>query len=469
MRKFVILLALSGFLALGIAISSSYASEVDALLQKLIDKGVLSASEAQEIRTETNEEAARIDKQKEEDYKKLAKTILPDWVQNTTLKGDFRLRYAYNHVNGGTESDKQRARLRLRVGFETKVNDKLTLGVGLATGLSSSNDSRTDGTGNLTSDYARSANQTFTGAFSKKPINLDLAYAKYTPQPWASFVGGMMVNPFWDPEGKFVWDDNIRPEGFALLLNKSWDSHLTTFLNAGYFVLDQNTGMHNAPNLYAFQPGAAYNFNDNLSLKGAVSLYNWQNIKGRNLPGSSYDSTAISAAHPYQLYGNSRDLVAGVPTNVINGFNNVIPQVEFGIKHPLSRLFDLDSVGLSFLDVPYLSLFGEYMVNTQVSKSGTGYVLGFKLGSEKIDKWGDWQLQCDYRKIEADAIPDILPDADFYNSIAGGTTGVSGNRFVFDWGLGKNNWLELNLYRDEAFKLGGQQETTFYADWKMKF
>ena len=452
MRKLLTAIVLIGFISLGLGMHVSYASEVDVLLQKLVEKGVLSSSEAQEIRTETNEEIAKTDKQKLEDYKAVSKDILPDWVKNTTLKGDFRLRYAYNHTNDSI-NDNQRGRIRLRFGFETKINDKLTLGVGLATGLASPNDNPYNATtGNLSRDYARSANQTFTGAFSKKPIDLDLAYAKYTPEPWVSFVAGKMVNPFWDPEGKFVWDDNIRPEGAALLLNNSWDSHLTTFLNAAYFILDQNSSDHDSPALYALQPGASYNFNNDVSLKGAVSFYNWSNVKGRNLPGSSYDTTNKNA------YGNTRDSSG----NVVHDFTNLIPQVEIGVKHPLSKF------GLDAIDVPYFSIFGEYMDNLQVSKSGTGYVGGFKFGSAKIEKWADWQVQYDYRKIEADAIPDILPDADFYNSVAGGTTGVSGNRLALQWGLGKNTWLAFNIYRDKAIKTG-LQETTFYADWNMKF
>ena len=128
--------------------------------------------------------------------------------------------------------------MRLRFGLETKINDKLTLGFGLATGLASPDDHPYNSTtGALSKDYARSANQTFTGAFSKKPIDLDLAYANYTPQPWVSLIAGKMKNPFWDPEGKFIWDDNIRPEGGAVILNKSWNSYLTTFMNMGLFVL----------------------------------------------------------------------------------------------------------------------------------------------------------------------------------------------------------------------------------------
>ena len=101
MRRFLTVLILSGFLALSLNSQKSYASEVDALLQKLIEKGVLNASEAQQIRTETNEEIAKTDKQKEEDFKKLSKDVLPDWVKNTKMTGDFRLRYDYDHINNG--------------------------------------------------------------------------------------------------------------------------------------------------------------------------------------------------------------------------------------------------------------------------------------------------------------------------------------------------------------------------------
>ena len=120
MKKLLTAIVLSGVVSLGIGMHPSYASEIDALLQKLINKGILTASEAQEIRTETNDEIAKTEKQKLEDYKAVSKDILPDWVKNTTLKGDFRLRYAYNHINDST-NDNQRGRIRLRTGVAARV------------------------------------------------------------------------------------------------------------------------------------------------------------------------------------------------------------------------------------------------------------------------------------------------------------------------------------------------------------
>lgn len=96
--------------------NTAFASEVDVLLQKLVEKGILNAQEAQEVRTETNEEMAKAAKQKQEDYKELGKGSLPDWVKNIKFKGDFRLRDQYKHDKAANEisKDTQIGRVRAR-------------------------------------------------------------------------------------------------------------------------------------------------------------------------------------------------------------------------------------------------------------------------------------------------------------------------------------------------------------------
>jgi len=156
-------LAVWGIMCLGV--SHSFAGQVDILLQKLVDKGILTAGEASQVRTETEEEAKVEAAQ--------GKTPgVPDWVRNIKLKGDFRLRYQYKHdkADNDVASDTHIGRVRVRVGLEGKVNDKLMAGVGLAT--------------NSGGD-PRSTNITFgdkNGGYSTKmEIRLDYAYAKYLP------------------------------------------------------------------------------------------------------------------------------------------------------------------------------------------------------------------------------------------------------------------------------------------------
>ena len=133
MKKLLVLLVLAGFVILGSGYNS-YAGEVDILLQKLVEKGVLTAGEAQQIGTETTEQVKK-------EISEGRFSSLPLWIQNTKLKGDFRLRYQDDYANayGSTKQvNKQRARFRLRLGLESKVNDKILVGIGLATGLNTS-------------------------------------------------------------------------------------------------------------------------------------------------------------------------------------------------------------------------------------------------------------------------------------------------------------------------------------------
>jgi polyhydroxyalkanoate synthesis regulator phasin len=111
-------------LALFSAASCSYASDMDILVQKLVDKGVLTPGEGQQILTETKEEI-----RKEMAQGKVAG--VPQWVQDIKLKGDFRLRYQWDKAKqaASTDSQRDRARIRLRIGAETRVVDNFNVGL----------------------------------------------------------------------------------------------------------------------------------------------------------------------------------------------------------------------------------------------------------------------------------------------------------------------------------------------------
>jgi len=166
-----------GFMALSLAgVRPSFAGEIDLLLQKLVDKSVLTAGEAQQIGTETKEQVKR-------EIAQGKYSSLPAWVQNTKLKGDMRLRYQYKHVKDKVKDDTHVGRLRLRLGLESKVNDKIIVGIGMAT--------------NSGGD-PRSTNITFgdkNGGYSTKmEVRLDYAYAKYMALPW--FKSGRRKDAF---------------------------------------------------------------------------------------------------------------------------------------------------------------------------------------------------------------------------------------------------------------------------------
>lgn len=194
-------------------------SSVDALIQKLEDKGILTDQEANQIKGEiaTNEQDSQ---------QKTFKTMLPDWVQNIKFTGDMRFRLQAQRRDdrseaiagsAGVRNERVRGRVRARLNFEDQVNDKLKVVVGIAT----------DGQGGSGSNYfARSSNYSFGGntatnqGFAKAPVDLNRAYAKYTPNDMVTIMAGKMDNPIWEPGTSFLWDPNITPEGGAIQIQK---------------------------------------------------------------------------------------------------------------------------------------------------------------------------------------------------------------------------------------------------------
>ncbi|HYE32755.1 MAG TPA: hypothetical protein VEH27_15110, partial [Methylomirabilota bacterium] len=87
--------------------AGAHAQSVDSLLDKLVDKGVLSVREANELREES-------DKNFTSAYQ--VKSGMPDWVTALRINGDVRGRYeSFSSGNIGF-NDRHRFRYRLRTG-----------------------------------------------------------------------------------------------------------------------------------------------------------------------------------------------------------------------------------------------------------------------------------------------------------------------------------------------------------------
>ncbi|MFA7294596.1 MAG: putative porin, partial [Candidatus Omnitrophota bacterium] len=117
MKMLLIAVLLGIFCLMSAGIQASYAGEIDLLLQKLVEKGVLSGAEAQQVKIETQEQV-----KKEIATGKSAS--LPAWVQNIKFKGDLRLRYQNQHEknNSDIQKDVNIGRVRMRLGIESKIN-----------------------------------------------------------------------------------------------------------------------------------------------------------------------------------------------------------------------------------------------------------------------------------------------------------------------------------------------------------
>ena len=332
-------------------------SSVDALLNKLEQKGILSVDEAKELKAE-NATNTVSDFNKEFN----SKIQMPDWVTSYKLSGDFRGRF--DDVSTGSpvfgaapaqEKNNMRLRYRLRVGLTANLKDDLQVGFRLGT----------DDTGkgaDATTGNPLSNNSTLQGNGSKKPIWVDAAYGKWTPindGTWmvAGTIGKMDM-PF--QASSMVFDPDYTPEGAALQATYKINDQNSLAVNSAAFVLDQSTSR--GPFLYGAQ--AIWNANWTPKLGTSVGIAGYDIADDKNL-------AAAATGMPYDSnLGNTiTGSAAGDP--FVANFN---PIVASG-----SITYTLDSFPLYPGAFP-VKLAGEYLDNPAAASNNKGWWGGVTLG-----------------------------------------------------------------------------------------
>lgn len=429
MRK--IFLTLTAVLIFGWQGLSFASSSVDALIQKLEDKGILTNQDAAQLKGEiaSNEQASQ---------QTTFKSLLPDWVNGLKIGGDFRLRDQLNvrkipgggTSQGGDNFDQNRVRLRARLNFEDQINDKVKIVAGIAT---------SGGT-------ARSNNYTFGGAktnadnvtnqdsFGKPEIILNKAYAVYTPNDMITVMGGKLDNPVWEPaNASFFWDPDITPEGGSIQVQKKLNEYVTPWAQEAVFVLHDlapTTTTKTDPYMMVTQGGIKGNLTDKVYYKAGLSWYDVNNpshlIYGETLNTNTQDINPAGAA---ELKYN---------------FNNVLVEgADIGMNDPFGELLP------SPIYIPQVGVFGDFAQNQASGDTqNKAWEIGAYMGNSALNGWGTWKLQSYYKVLERDSWLDILPDDDFYS----GDTNTKGWRSQLDIGLAKNVWFTLSYFHTNVFK-----------------
>ncbi|MSU27762.1 MAG: hypothetical protein EXS27_07585, partial [Pedosphaera sp.] len=123
------LAATTAALAAFICQPSAQAQSADTLIDKLVEKGVLTTKEAQSLRDEADKDFTRA-------YS--AKSGLPEWVTALRVSGDVRLRYDGIYMDpdsgGATSVDRNRIRHRTRLGVTATLQDDFEVGIRLTSG-----------------------------------------------------------------------------------------------------------------------------------------------------------------------------------------------------------------------------------------------------------------------------------------------------------------------------------------------
>ena len=254
----------------------------DALLELMIQKGMITQEEAKKVQAEAEANLTN-------EIKHAMSGMGSMWDINKAVKklelyGDIRVRYEYREATTPLDDrlEQERFRYALRVGLRGDLFDDVYFGLRLETATN-----------------PRSPWGTFGGASpgpfgkSNAGIGVGQAYLGWRPGGWLDLTLGRMPNPLYTTP--MVWDPDLNPEGFAERF-KYTVGKADLFLTFGQFIYQDNNPSFVSSSLmpYLYPPGSSrtetstdttfllawqggfkYRFTDSISVKAAATLYNY--------------------------------------------------------------------------------------------------------------------------------------------------------------------------------------------------
>ena len=484
------------------------------LLQALVDKGLLTREQAQQLVKQATDKAAadaaalaaknaaqakeeenavrvpyvpqivkdEISKQVAEEVKpavvadvvKEAKEekwgvpgALPEWLSRVHVFGDVTFReqsdifprdnsqnqiFDYNAINtaGGilkatypfldTTDDRNRFRLRARLGAEGDISPYLTAFIRLASG-------------SLTS-VAGSESQTLGQYGNRYTVGIDQAYIRWNTNTldklsFSSADFGRIPNPWFSPT-ELVFARDLTFEGVSDTLRLGWGpggfdrSHVYMTLGA-FPMLEVPLANQENKWLVGGQIGTNLRFNDGADhLRFGAAYYDFLHVTGqRNLP----DSTLLNYTAPaFVQSGNSMfDIVNSTdPTNTSNLFALAahfrLVDLAGNFEHNFSPSYSLAVTGEGVRNIGYNLADVEALTEEQMpSKENTGYVGEVSFGTPVVDRFAAWRVAVGYRYVKRDAVLDAWTDADFHE----GGTNADGYYIWTSFGLARDTWLRV--------------------------
>lgn len=372
---------------------------------------------------------------------------VPEWVDRFKFEGDLRLGYQrdmFSESNAGadffrvqgqnianTTEDRDRARLRARLGVTARVTPDITANLRLVTGSSGD---------------PVSTNQTLGSYGSKYTFALDRAFLRARSTeflPWLTTTAGRIPNPFFSTD--LMWDDDLNFDGLALQYEDPVAATRTwrPFGTVGVFPLEdiQTSESNQAKSkwLVAAQGGVEWVPSNDLRAKVGLGLYDFRNISGvRNSNSTNTDDTSPLSRQK----GNTLFNISNPAAFNFNG--------PFGLANDYQVLNLTGAVDFNLYNPVHLIVTGDYVKNIGLSssktlarsgltlpKEDTGYMVRVAVGMPAMLLKNDWQLSLAYRYLEADATVDAFTDSDFHL----GGTNSKGFIVGAQYGLSRNTWI----------------------------
>jgi hypothetical protein len=309
----------------------------------------------------------------------------PSWTDRVAFGGD--LRYRHEQISDDTVDDsgvssatRYRDRIRARLNAQVQATEDVSVGIGFATAEGGD---------------PRSSNQTLGEVFSRKSVDLDLAYFDWSFADRSHLIGGKMKQPFFKPGENLFWDGDINPEGLALTFQRGM-----LFGSAYSYWLEEVSGPKTART------------SDTMLFGGQIGARLEVGESNLVLAAQYYDLSAGQGRAPFY-----------------NGDPNGNTTIEVGTPPAAVLLYDYRVVDLmaelnASWDAPWgavpLQIWAAIAQNQDPNDLNTAWAAGAGLGDAADGR--TWELGAAYHSVEKDALYAQLIDAD----LGGGLSDANG-------------------------------------------
>jgi len=487
---------------------------------------------ADEVRAEVMTEA--------QDEHWAAPDALPEWTKRVRVTGDVRFRYTgdmfdqnngnqfinFNSLNNGsafdansynaggsqtnppflnTTQNRNRFRLRARIGAVADLASWVSAGVQVTTGQDNGPESTSQTLGNTNGALGSS------GDFGKPSIYLSQGYVELRPIKQVTLDFGRMVSPFLPSDLMFYSDTSF--DGIAGRFKQTITPSITLFGTAGGFPLyntsfdfstnsEQKFSSHDSY-LAALQAGVDWQISPALEAKLGVGLFDFLGVSGAvsspcyQQAGGAYYCDTDATRTPYEQFGNTLFPIRNIVP--YNGSTITSPDPQYyGLASRFNVLDVHPRLNITTYDPIDIALEGQFIKNLAYNYNAivhhgppleapgpvnnlgpnghyeggdTGYMAKATFG--KIDDgdpahpWERWQWQTyiSYRYLQTDSTLDALADADFHE----GGTNAQGYIISGSLGLAHNTWLQLRYMSAEAISGPHYGVDQIYLDLLAKF
>lgn len=442
---------------------------------------------------------------------------LPEWTKRFKLYGDIRMRYEgdffnnnnynqfvnFNAINNGspfdannyginsanqsnppflnTTEDRNRFRLRARIGFEAYIDDWVTANIRIGTGQDDGpvSPNETLGTGNSALGAS--------GDFAKPALWLDRGYFKLTPLPNLEIYAGRESNPFLPSDLMFY--PELGFDGFAAKYQHSVVDGVTLFGTVGAFPLF-NTAFDFSTNsdvkysstdayLTALQAGVRWDINSQYRATLGVGIFDFLGVQGSVSapctvqPNVQFYCSSDDTKAPSIQFGNTLFAIRNiVPTpggttltspnpqyyGLASRFDvlDVHPRFDILTWHPVDVALEaqfIDNLAYNRTEVldhgPPNGPIGPVNNlgnNSEYQGGGIGWMVKAAFGQLEIQKKWDWNAFVSYRYLETDATLDAIDDSDFHL----GGTNARGYLTGASVGIARNTWVQLRYMSSQT-------------------